>query len=137
MQMKALFARLIGGVLSLSGLAIIAVFLRVIWALIDARRALESSGLLILGGLLTVGLFCTLVGFRLVLNRPNRYGSILSPNGWAVLGFLFALSALLILVLALMQDRPEFVAQAPLGAVFSAACFLNRRRVARLKNGAL
>jgi hypothetical protein len=43
-------------------------------------------------GLLSI--FCLVVGYRLALNRPNRYGSILPPTAWAVLAGIFGTAGL-------------------------------------------
>ena len=38
---------------------------------------------------LALAIFAAQVGFRLVWHRPNVHGSLLSPAGWATLGFVF------------------------------------------------
>ncbi len=48
-------------------------------------------------GLASIAIFCLQVGFRLLLQRSNRYQSILTPGGWIVLGCVFVACAGLVL----------------------------------------
>jgi hypothetical protein len=61
------------------------------YRLMAIGRTPDLSGIGILAVLAVVGWFCCAVGWRLLLNRPNRYGSILSPLGWRALGVIFGL----------------------------------------------
>lgn len=82
------YAKIIGGVLLWIG--VIGVALE-IWALqIVVAQPQNVAVYLIACGFCVVTAFSLSVGWRLFLNRPNRYGSILGPIGWSILAFLFA-----------------------------------------------
>jgi hypothetical protein len=88
MKVNALFARIIGvaaliigitGAVS-SGLALYSIFLP------EHQSGAAFAGI---GTLFLISGFFLLVGWRLALNRPNQYGSILNPSGWRLLGAMF------------------------------------------------
>ncbi|HEY4370014.1 MAG TPA: hypothetical protein VGN07_22465 [Steroidobacteraceae bacterium] len=57
-----------------------------------------------------IGVFCAVTGYRLLFNRPNRYGSLLSPIGWWILSGLFAAMALGLAVFVLESRKYDGVA---------------------------
>jgi hypothetical protein len=92
--------RLAGAVLSWAGIGLLALMLWSIEAAVfgDARFGLGAG--IFCATLLIVGTFCVATGFRMFLNRPNRYGSILSPRGWSILGIVFGLVGIFTVVTA-------------------------------------
>ena len=48
--------------------------------------------------------FCLLVGFRLLFNRPNRHGSLLPLSGWLFLALLFSAVVVIGLVVVLRGE---------------------------------
>ena len=46
--------------------------------------------------LVLIAVFCCVVGTRLMLQRPNRYRSILPPGGWIAIGVAFVLVGVMV-----------------------------------------
>jgi len=89
-----LVARIIGGVSLAFG---IAAGILAVWAIdrqFAIRGIVQISAAVVIAVFLSIAAFCCLVGYRLVFNRPNRHGSILSPTGWKALGLSFLIVAL-------------------------------------------
>jgi ATP-dependent Clp protease adapter protein ClpS len=61
---------------------------------------------------LSISAFCCLVGYRLVFNRPNRYGSVLSRSGWMMLGLCFWIVGLTIAAIGLGQGKYQLLGAA-------------------------
>jgi hypothetical protein len=81
--------------------------------------------------LAALSVFAISVGIRLVWRRPNAHGSLLSPAGWATLGFVFFGVGAALTILIVKAGGP-----APLGldlslAGFAAVCALVARQVRR------
>src|SRR5262245_18579609 len=53
------------------------------------HREVELGTAVFVAILVTVSACSLLVGYRLVLNRPNRHGSIMPPIGWKILAGVF------------------------------------------------
>jgi ATP-dependent Clp protease adapter protein ClpS len=89
----AIIARLAGGVLLAFGIAL------GLLAVAFVQRQFASSGEIELAVAVSIvcvfmmSAFCSLMGYRLLLNRPNRYGSLFSPAGWRILAALFYILA--------------------------------------------
>jgi ATP-dependent Clp protease adapter protein ClpS len=89
-----LIARIIGGVSLAFGLA---AAILAVWAIdrqFAIRGMVQISAAAVIVVFLSISAFCCLVGYRLLFNRPNRHGSILSPTGWKTLGLSILIVAL-------------------------------------------
>jgi FtsH-binding integral membrane protein len=112
------YARLAGASATILGGALV-------WAgcyfVLDADHKLRAIvGLLVLMGL---GFPCVAVGLRLAFNRPNRYGSLLSPAAWYLTAFLFGAAGVALSTSMLMvQDYTSALAGAIPGLV-AFACY--------------
>ena len=131
-KVDAVFARLIGLVAGTIGIAAMAL---AGWASFKVYPLEHRApGFVVIGAFLVIGVFFLLVGWRLLLNRPNRYGSILSPAGWRLLGSLFAVIgvgvfAFFVGTMTLTLDTILKVAAPVIGsAIFSYWCFRSARR---------
>lgn len=136
-RVDAIFAKVIGGVLLWVGVAFSGLFVWAAHAVVILGRPLNAFALVMLGVFAVVATFSVLVGWRLFLNRPNRYGSILSPTSWRVLGTMFGAmgAAGLIISVVLLRDglsSDEALISGIAAAVFCAMlchwCFLAARR---------
>jgi ATP-dependent Clp protease adapter protein ClpS len=101
MKNGRLMARIIGGVSLAFGIgsAILAV-----WAIdrqFAIRGGLQTSAAMVILVFLIIAAFSSLVGYRLLFNRPNRNGSILSPTGWKMLALCFCIVGLTIAAIGL------------------------------------
>jgi hypothetical protein len=131
-KVDAVFARLIGLVAGLIGIAAVALAGWASYKVYPLEH--RAPGFVVIAMFLVIGVFFFLVGWRLLLNRPNRYGSILSPVGWRVLGSLFAvvgigLFAFFVGTMTLTLDTISTTAVPVIGsAVFSYWCFRSAGR---------
>jgi ATP-dependent Clp protease adapter protein ClpS len=101
-----LIARIIGGVSLAFG---IAAAVLAVWAIdrqFAVRGIVQVSAAAVIVVFLLIAAFSCLVGYRLVFNRPNRHGSILSPLGWKTLGLSFLIVALTMAAIGL--GRTEY-----------------------------
>jgi hypothetical protein len=78
---------------------------------------------LLLGGSATIATFCLLVGSRLFFVRPNRYGSLLTPSGWRILGSVFYSTTGAMCIAAIVSGRYMLALACPLTAGFGVLCF--------------
>ena len=148
-QVNAVLAKVIGGVMLWIGVAAFGLLVWASYKLMLLDRRPEFGAFVLLDVFAIIGTYCALVGWRLFLNRPNRFGSILGPVGWRILGGTFGLSAIAFLIFAVALLRDVNASQDILAitvtsvascAVFSHWCFLSARRVASTAantNGAL
>ena len=67
--------------------------------------------------------FCLLVGSRLFFMRPNRYGSLLTPRGWRILGSVFYSVTGAMGLAAILSGRSELLVACPFSAAFGLMCF--------------
>ena len=67
--------------------------------------------------------FFLLVGYRLLFNRPNRYGSLLPPNGWLCLAFLFLACFAFVTILAVSASQYAFLSSAMPALAFAILSF--------------
>ena len=131
-------AKLVGGVMLWIGVAAIALLAFFSYKAL-ALKPVPLGAFVVLAVLLALGAFFLVVGWRLFLNRPNRYGSILGPAGWRVLGaVLFILLALAACGLLIFMRSAEFDYAAACAllvsiGVFSALCFWCFRLARRVK----
>ena len=80
-----------------------------------------GAWLLLMGTVITAT-FCLLIGSRLFFVRPNRYGSLLTPRGWRILGSVFYSTAVAAVLAALVSGRYELLLTCPLAAGFAVVC---------------
>jgi hypothetical protein len=104
-QVNAVFAKIIGGVMLWIGVAFVALFVWASYKILLLRRPPEFGMVALLGALAVLAAFCSLVGWRLFLNRPNRFGSILTPLGWRILGAMFGVFTIGFLLFWIMLIR--------------------------------
>lgn len=117
-------ARVVGAILLTCGFALGAL---VVLALIHGVGSSYSGLVILLVGVAALGMLCLLLGLRLVLYRPNRHGSLLSPTSWQVLAGFFLILALILAALAI-RDREYAIALSIGPAVlFAYACFMAAR----------
>jgi succinate dehydrogenase/fumarate reductase cytochrome b subunit len=117
-QVHPIVTRIAGAVLLASGI------LSAVLASWIVERQLEFHGALALRSppavmvicFVLVAAFCLMVGYRLLLNRPNRYGSLLSPTGWRLLASFFVALGVWLGAVAIPRGSYGFlVAIPPLG----------------------
>lgn len=99
-------ARIAGGLLLPFGVFVLAFFLWGAGRIWSARGDLQSAAIITLV-FSVVGVFCTLVGYRLLFLRPNSYGSLLTPIGWFALAGLFGLTAAVLAVFVISSKQYE------------------------------
>jgi ATP-dependent Clp protease adapter protein ClpS len=124
MRLSGLIFRVAGSVLLTFGVALAGLLIRIL-----VRHSAWTSGLgVVVAGTAAISALCLLLGYRLVLNRPNRHGTLLSPMSWKVLAACFAL--LTVLIAAQMQSgHYRALAPAATAALLAFACLLAPRGV--------
>jgi ATP-dependent Clp protease adapter protein ClpS len=127
-----LIARIIGGVSLAFG---VAAAILTVWAIdrqFAIRGVVQISAAAVIVVYLSISAFCCLVGIRLVLNRPNRHGSILPPMGWKTLGVSFLVVALTMAAIGLGRGEYRILGVAiglgllGLGSVFAGSVAFNK-----------
>src|SRR5262245_47715125 len=84
-----IYAKVVGGVMLWIGVAGLGLFVYFAYKLAVLGRTPAIGADVFMVVLAIVGVFCVYVGWRLFFNRPNRFGSILTPLGWRALCGLF------------------------------------------------
>lgn len=124
--------RIAGAILAVFGGGIGAGLLLLIYRRVRTHGDLDRTDLIVMGVLFGLAAFCFNLGYRLVLNRPNRHGSLLSPGVWRVMGGGFLVLTLLLgkLMLFRTPPAPNFVVLlAPL--LFAGGCWIAARGAER------
>ena len=123
MELPKPILRLFGSVLLAFGFALASLLI-----LLLVRQVGRLSELVaVVGGATVLSSLCLLLGYRLVFNRPNKYGSLLPPKGWRVLATCFGVVAALLGSTA-VQNVDSTAAVAMLGAAALAyACVMAAR----------
>jgi ATP-dependent Clp protease adapter protein ClpS len=107
-----LLARIIGGVSLAFGIASAVL---AVWA-IDRQFAIggivQISAAAAVVVFLSISAFCCLVGYRLVFNRPNRNGSVLSLSGWKWLALCYWIVGLTMAAIGLGRGRCQLLGAA-------------------------
>jgi ATP-dependent Clp protease adapter protein ClpS len=129
-HMHALIARVAGGVLLAfgTGLAILAIW--VVERQLSLRGSLQLTAAAMVIGFSLVAAFCLPVGYRLLLKRPNSYGSLLSPAGWLVVAICIFSIAVVLLVYGSKADHPLWAAAIGL-VLIACACLIAARNSSR------
>jgi hypothetical protein len=83
----------------------------------------DTLALIFLLVLLVIMTFCLTVGYRLLFNRPNNHGSLLSPKAWRLLGGIFAAIALVLLVFVIVSKAYSQLAAVAYSVLFCTWCF--------------
>jgi len=107
-----LIARIIGGVSLAFGIASATLAAWAIDRQFAIRGVVQISAAAAVLFFLSIAAFCCLVGFRLLFNRPNRHGSILSPTGWKTLGLSFLIVGLTMAAIGLGRGKYELLGAA-------------------------
>jgi len=74
-----------------------------------------------------IAAFCLLVGYRLLLNRPNRFGSLLTPVAWQILGVCLAARAAAMAVLCIAQGTYTLILGSVLLGCLAYGCIVAGR----------
>ena len=85
--------KIIGGVMLWVSVGAFALLLWLADGMVSLGRTPDLFASCVLAALATIGLFFAVVGWRVFWNQPNRYGSLLGPIGWRILGVLFGVLA--------------------------------------------
>jgi hypothetical protein len=135
-------AKILGGVTLWIGLAFVALLLWMLYKIASPNVRIEVWVVILLGVVAAIALFCLVVGYRLFLNRPNRYGSILGPMSWRIVGGFFGLIAVGLASAAFFTDAymnhpsVEVFASILFSGAFSYWCFrIGRRASDRIVRG--
>ncbi len=128
-QVSTLTVKLAGAIMLGFGIgsAILAVWI------IERHFALHKAGeigkIVFVTLLVIVCTFCSLVGYRLLFNRPNRHGSTLSPSAWRMLAGFFWMLGMGFTVGSLVRgEYRDLIGVACLGAI-GYGCLLAARSV--------
>ena len=99
-----IIARVAGAILLVFGMGLATLAIRIVWVQPDRAGAPELSTVVITTVLVVIAAFCLSVGYRLLFNRPNRYGSILSPVGWRLFAAFFVAVAVALATVSIGHD---------------------------------
>ena len=91
-------ARLAGGVLSWFGVALLVLTAVGLLSMLRYPAFRDAQHVALAIGGLVLGLTCSVAGFRMFLDRPNRFGSAMAPAAWWALAVVFAFLALFIAI---------------------------------------
>jgi hypothetical protein len=119
-------AKVVGGVLLWFGVAAVGLFFWAIYKIASFGEMPPWKIYLLIAGLAITGIFCLSVGWRLFLDRPNRYGSSLTPMSWRILGTMFGLlgAAFIAFTWAFASDaQPDFLSS--IAASVASVCLLS------------
>ncbi len=129
-QTHATLARLAGGVLLGFGIALAIFSIWIVERQFAAGGAFQSTAAVLVISCLVISVFCFLGGYRFLLNRPNRYGSLLSPPGWKMLAACFCVLGIGLAVLAITRGDHQLLL-APVGlGILGYGCLLAGRGAA-------
>jgi hypothetical protein len=123
--------RISGAILTLFGVGILAMTILFATRMVELYPRLDHRGPIIVLGLAALAVFCLTLGYRLLLNRPNRYGSLLSPGTWRALSIGFLGFVLLLVGLSFLSPTRLSVG-ALIGALMIAGwCWIAGRTAMR------
>lgn len=124
-----MLVRACGFVMSALGVAIGAAGLWFVYRLWVLDRLNPPVDLVFVAVSVTIAVFCVMVGLRLYLNRPNRYGSLMTPTGWTILGSVFNLAAVTVGLVGVVWGVYLLLLALVPAAVLSLMCFRNASRL--------
>jgi tetratricopeptide (TPR) repeat protein len=128
--------KVVGAILALIGGAAGALLVLLVFRLVRTYIAPDRGVLIFAAILFGVSAFCLNLGYRLVLNRPNRYGSLLSPGAWRVMALWFVMVTLFLAFFTLRAPPRAGapgtgIVLAPL--LFAACCWMAGRAAQRTR----
>lgn len=97
-------ARICGLIALLAGLGLCYLAARIAHAQLSFHGFMPPEPLTAAVVLACVGALCLAVGYRMLFDRPNKYGSLLSPLAWYGTGAMLAFSAIA-LASMLLRDQ--------------------------------
>lgn len=124
--------RTAGGILLVFGLGLVALMIFLVERQLTLRGHIERGALVFLAVGCLLSLFCFPVGYRLVTQRPNRYGSVLPPWAWFLIAVLFGALAAAFFVLD--PHSQEFTTVGIFTALFSFMAIVAARRAQRRRD---
>jgi ATP-dependent Clp protease adapter protein ClpS len=101
-----LIARIVGGISIAFGIASAVLAVWAIGRQFAVGRVVWISAAVVVLFFLTIAVFCCLVGYRLLFNRPTRDGLLLSRNGWRMVSLGFCTIALTFVAIMLGWHSP-------------------------------
>ena len=107
------------------GLAILAVW--IFERQLSLHQAIETGAFVFITVLATLAAFCSVIGYRFLFNRPNRFGSALPPIGWKVLAGFFWLLGFVFVWAAIAHRQYSGLVGAVLTAALGHWCVLASR----------
>jgi tetratricopeptide (TPR) repeat protein len=121
-------ARLAGIILLVFGIALGALVGLGIERNFGSPLTISASASVGLTVLALLSAFCCTVGYRLALYRPNRYGSIVSPNLWLLLTVAFGSQGLVLGAMSFLSPRSAGgnIAATACSFAFAALCWKAR-----------
>jgi hypothetical protein len=129
---RQIFARLVGTAFGFIGLGLASLAAFIVWRLTVSRVPIGAAPVVLLIVVAPIAWFCASTGWRLALNRPNRYGSIIRPWAWRTLAAIFLLLAITAVVVSSIEGK-LLSAWPALGAVaFALLCMWRARMLGRL-----
>jgi cobalamin synthase len=122
-QFGMFLMKVTGGITLAFGIGLLALFIWFSFKLSALNRLPELGALIFLGVLVPIILFCLTVGSRLLLNRPNRYGSLFAPFVWRSLGIVFGIAAVSLAAMSVAYAMYTQLPAALFAALLSGWCF--------------
>ena len=123
MELPKPFVRGVAAVLLFFGFALAALLI-----LILVRHSARPTELgVVVAGATALTAFCLLLGYRLLFNRPNRRGSLLSPLGWRLLATCFGVVALFVGATMIQNPDTAAVVATIAAAALAYACVMAAR----------
>jgi len=119
-------ARVVGVAMTAVGTAFVVLALFLVIRQIQLYGTVQSDALIFVVAVIPIAIFFLTAGWRLTLNRPNRYGSFLSPIVWRLLALVFATVAIWMLVMSIRQ-REVLIAAPPVIGLLLLAVWSWRR----------
>ena len=115
---------IVGLVVGLIGLGLLYIVTLLSYASIQQQKAPETTFWIITAIFTVVGVFCTLLAYRLILNRGARAGGgLLSPTGWRTLGNFFILLAVALSIAVVWQRQWGQLAAPIFGLALGSGCY--------------
>jgi tetratricopeptide (TPR) repeat protein len=122
-------ARIAGAILALFGGGVGAGLLLLIYRLAMTPGDLDRTYLIVMVVFIGIAAFCLNLGYRLLLNRPNRHGSLLSPGAWRVMSIGFLVFTVMLAKMSIAHRGPGAPSVGVLWAslAFSVLCWMAAR----------
>jgi ATP-dependent Clp protease adapter protein ClpS len=105
-----LIARIVGGISLAFGIALPMLVILVVERQLAVHGEFDKSLVVMVPFCLVISAFCALVGYRLLFNRPNRNGSLLSPVGWMALAIFISAVGVALTSVAIVSGQYQLLA---------------------------